>query len=125
MSKLRLGIVIALVSALAAFGAGCGGGDDATAPAGSTAAPTPSTSTPAPTGGSGDVANGKTLFEGKCQGCHANLGTEAAVGPVLAGGGRTDERIRNQIINGGGAMPAGLYSGTELDDVVAFVLSIQ
>ena len=125
MSKLRSGIVIALVSALAAFGAGCGGDDDTTAPAGSTAASTPSTSTPAPTGGSGDVANGKTLFEGKCQGCHANLGTEAAAGPVLAGGGRTDERIRNQVVNGGGIMPAGLYSGTELDDVVAFVLSIQ
>lgn len=124
MSKLRIGIVIALVSALGAFGAGCGGDDEPAAPATSTAASTPSTSTPA-AGGTGDVAAGKTLFEGKCQGCHANLGTEAASGPVLAGGGRTAERIREQVVNGGGIMPAGLYAGTDLDNVVAFVLSIQ
>ena len=128
MSKLRVAIVIALVSALGAFGAGCGGDDEPAAPAPSTAASTPSTSTPStstPAGGTGDVATGKTLFEGKCQGCHANLGTEAATGPVLAGGGRTAERIRDQVVNGGGVMPAGLYAGTDLDNVVAFVLSIQ
>lgn len=127
MSKLRVGIVIAVVSALGAFGAGCGGGDEPAAPPASTGASTPSTSTPA-AGGTGDVAAGKTLFEGKCQGCHAKGGTEAASGPVLAGGGRTAERIRDQVVNGsqgGGVMPAGLYAGTDLDNVVAFVLSIQ
>jgi mono/diheme cytochrome c family protein len=65
------------------------------------------------------------LFETKCQGCHAEGGTVAATGPVLAGGGRTAERIRDQVVNGGSIMPAGLYSGTDLDNVVAFVLSIQ
>ncbi len=119
MSKFRLGIVIALVGALAAFGAGCGGDTTSSTPAG-----TESTSTPK-AAGAGDVANGKTLFEGKCQGCHAKDGTEAAVGPKLSGGGRTSDRIRDQIVNGGGVMPPGLYSGTDLDDVVAFVLSIQ
>lgn len=122
MSKFRLGIVIALLSGLAAFGAGCGGDDEATTPAAST----PSTSTPA--AGTGDITAGQALFEGKCQGCHANLGTEAATGPVLAGGGRTADRIRNQVVNGSkssGVMPAGLYSGADLDNVVAFVLSIQ
>ena len=144
MSKVRLGIVVVLLAALGAFGAGCGGDDAATTsaastpststPAATTSTPAATTSTPAATtstpaaAGTGDVAAGKTLFEGKCQGCHANLGTEAATGPVLAGGGRTADRIRNQVVNGSpssGVMPAGLYSGAELDNVVAFVLSIQ
>lgn len=124
MSKLRVGIVIAVVSALGVFGAGCGGDDEPAAPPASTAASTPSTSTPA-AGGTGDVAAGKTLFEGTCQGCHAKGGTEAGAGPVLAGGGRTAERIRDQVVNGGANMPAGLASGADLDNVVAFVLSIQ
>ena len=47
------------------------------------------------------------------------------MGPVLAGAGRSDERIRNQVINGGAAMPPGLATGADLDNVVAFVLSIQ
>ncbi len=128
MSRLRLGILIAALGALAAFGAGCGGSDDPAAPA-STAASTPSTSTPATTtattGGTDDVAAGKVLFDNKCQSCHLNGGTERGVGPVLAGGGRSEERIRDQVINGGGAMPPGLVTGTDLDQVVAFVLSIQ
>jgi mono/diheme cytochrome c family protein len=134
MSKLRVGIVIAIVSALGVLTAGCGSdSNDAAAPASSTPAATETTAATetaaatetTPAAAAGDAANGKTLFEGKCQGCHAKGGTEAAVGPVLAGGGRDDARIRNQIINGGGPMPAGLYTGTDLDDVVAFVLSIQ
>lgn len=131
MAKFRLGIVIALVSAFAAFGVGCGGGSTtsstspATTPSTSTPAATESTSTPAATG---DAAVGKTLFEGTCQGCHAKDGTERNIGPRLAGGGRSEERIRKQIVNGSpssGIMPAGLYSGADLDNVVAFVLSIQ
>jgi mono/diheme cytochrome c family protein len=131
MSKFRWGIVIALVSAFAAFGVGCGGSSTtsstppATSPSTSTPAATESTSTPAATG---DAVVGKTLFEGKCQGCHAKDGTERGVGPRLAGGGRSDERIRKQVVNGSpssGIMPAGLYSGADLDNVVAFVLSIQ
>ena len=129
MSQLRLGIVIAL----AAVGAGCGGDSttSSTPPAStkSTSAPatTKSTSTPAPAA-TGDAAVGKTLFEGKCQGCHAKDGTERNIGPRLAGGGRIEARIRNQVVNGSrssGIMPPGLYSGTDLDNVVAFVLSIQ
>ena len=133
MSKFRLGIVIALVSAFTVFGVGCGGSSTtpstapATSPSTSTPAATQSTSTPtAPA--TGDAVVGKTLFEAKCQGCHAKDGTESGVGPKLAGGGRSEERIRKQIVNGSpssGIMPAGLYSGADLDNVVAFVLSIQ
>ena len=44
---------------------------------------------------------------------------------ATVGGGRSADRIRNQVINGGGATPAGLATGADLDSVVAFVLSIQ
>ena len=47
------------------------------------------------------------------------------VGPMLAGAGLTEQEIRDQVINGGGAMPAGLAQGQDLDNVVAYVLSIQ
>ena len=53
---------------------------------------------------------------------------ERNIGPRLAGGGRTEARIRNQVVNSSlssAIMPPGRSSGTDLDDVVAFVLSIQ
>jgi mono/diheme cytochrome c family protein len=78
----------------------------------------------APAGG-GDVAAGQAFFETTCQGCHANLGQEALVGPKLAGGGRPEDLIRTTVENGRGAMPPGLAQGEDLDNVVAFVLSIQ
>jgi mono/diheme cytochrome c family protein len=77
----------------------------------------------APSGG--DAAAGETAFATKCQGCHANLGQEAGAGPKLAGLGLDAERIEMQVVNGGGAMPPGLAEGEELDNIVAFVLSIQ
>jgi mono/diheme cytochrome c family protein len=75
------------------------------------------------------IAAGQTVFENSCQGCHANLGKEAGAGPVLAGNGRTADRIESQIVNGGGSMAA--YGGNppikgeELANLVKFVESIQ
>ena len=87
--------------------------------AAATAAATPMT---AP----GDEAAGKTIFEAKCSGCHAGLGTEAGgVGPQLKGTTLDTAGIRNVAKNGRGAMPGGLVSGTELADVVAYVESIK
>lgn len=146
MSRLRIGIVIAFVVVFGVIIAGCGGDDDnassTAAPATTAATTTAATTTAATTTAAtttesttteatttaavaGDVAAGKIFFAGTCQGCHLAGGTQAGVGPVLAGGGRSEEVIRNQVINGGGAMPAGLASGADLDNVVAFVLSIQ
>ena len=141
---MRVGIVLTIVAAFAAVGAGCGGGGGdstssssatpaTTAAATTTAATTTAATTTAATttaatttaAATGDVAAGKTFFEGTCQGCHLADGTKAGVGPVLAGGGRSDARIRNQVINGGGPMPGGLATGADLDNVVAFVLGIQ
>ena len=138
MSRMRVGIVLTIVAAFAAVGAGCGGGSDSTSSSSATPATTAAATTTAATttaatttaatttaAATGDVAAGKTFFEGTCQGCHLADGTKAGVGPVLAGGGRSDARIRNQVINGGGPMPGGLATGADLDNVVAFVLGIQ
>jgi mono/diheme cytochrome c family protein len=122
MSKFRVWMVIAIVAALGAFVAGCGGDDDAATPAASTAAATTDAAPPAATG---DAVAGKTTFEGTCQGCHTEGGTVAGNGPVLAGKGLTAERISTQIKTPRNAMPPNLVSGADLDNVVAFVLSIQ
>lgn len=73
----------------------------------------------------GDVNAGKTTFEAKCGGCHAELGAKAGVGPAIVGSTLTTEQIRTQIANGKGSMPGGLVSGTDLADVVAYVDSIK
>ncbi len=74
----------------------------------------------------GDVAAGLVVFQASCTGCHLADGTQdGGVGPKLAGLGLTEQRIHDQVVNGGGPMPAGLVSGTDLDNVVAYVLSIQ
>jgi cytochrome c551 len=95
-------------------------------PAETSAATTEPAETEAPTEEpEGDVAAGKTTFEGVCQGCHPAGGTQAGVGPQLAGGGRDEALIRTTIQNGKGAMPGGLVSGDDEDNVVAYVVSIQ
>ena len=75
---------------------------------------------------SGDAAAGLAVFDSTCTSCHLNDGKDAGgVGPQLAGMGLDAQTIENQVVNGGGAMPAGLVSGTDLDNVVAYVVSIQ
>lgn len=74
----------------------------------------------------GDVAAGMEVFAATCSGCHLNNGQDAGgIGPQLAGAGLEEDYIRTTIMNGRGVMPAGLVSGTDLDNVVAYVLSIQ
>lgn len=76
-------------------------------------------------GAAGDVAAGKTAFEAACQGCHPAGGTQAGAGPQLTGTMLDAAAIKNQIVNGKGAMPGGLVSGADLDNVVAYVESIK
>lgn len=78
-------------------------------------------------GGAGDAAAGEMVFvSAGCAGCHLENGNAAGgVGPQLAGAGLAEEEVRNIVINGQGAMPGGLAAGEELDDVVAWVLSLQ
>ena len=98
------------------------GGGAATAPAAGGGAAT----APAAGGASGDAKAGLVVFQSSCTGCHLADGTQAGgVGPKLAGMGLSADTIENQVKNGGAVMPAGLVSGTDLDNVVAYVVSIQ
>jgi mono/diheme cytochrome c family protein len=144
----------AIMASVAVFGgvaAGCSDSDssEATTPASATTAPNtavqtdaegntetdaPETPTeaapPAETEGggeevSGDATAGKATFEAACQGCHANGGQEAGVGPKLAAAGLTADAVTTIVTNGQGAMPGGLVSGDDLENVTAYVLSIQ
>ncbi len=74
---------------------------------------------------SGDVAAGKTVFEANCQGCHPAGGTQAGVGPQLSNSKLDAAQIKTQVMNGKGAMPGGLATGVDLDNVVAYVVSIK
>lgn len=152
---MRRAITIAAVllssAGLVALGAGCGGGDSAAVtPADATTIENTAPQTdsqgktiPAPGaadggmeatadaggadagGAAGDVAAGKTAFEANCQGCHPAGGTQAGAGPQLTTSMLDAAGIRNQIVNGKGAMPGGLVSGADLDNVVAYVESIK
>lgn len=137
--RVSRGAVAALVVAglLGGVAAGCGGDDDdsgeatteapTTTAAPATTAPPATTTAPATTAApAGDVAAGEAFFAQTCTGCHLENGTAAGgTGPKLEGLGLTEQRIRDQVMNGGGAMPAGLAQGQDLDNVTAYVLSIQ
>jgi mono/diheme cytochrome c family protein len=73
----------------------------------------------------GDVAAGKTVFEANCQGCHPAGGTQAGVGPQLSATALDAAGITNIVTNGQGAMPGGLVSGADLENVVAYVESLK
>lgn len=118
---------------VAAYIAKFAGTDDASAviaippkPASGEGAPAPATGeAPAPAEG-GDAAAGRSIFDANCSGCHANGGTEAGVGPKLAGAGLAHDRIADQVTNGGGGMPPfGSLPKADYENVVAYVESIQ
>jgi mono/diheme cytochrome c family protein len=84
-------------------------------------------STPKAAGSSvklGDVYRGETVFQQECAGCHGNGGQGGGVGPKLAGAALTPAAVKAQIDRGGGVMPAGLVSGGDEADVLAYVASI-
>lgn len=69
---------------------------------------------------------GLVVFNQACTACHAEGGIgDGPIGPNLEGNGLTNEQIQNVINNGQGAMPGGLVTGQEFDDVVAYVEAIQ
>ena len=139
--RARLGVAAVVVVTAVAI-TGCGGGSDsdsgdaastATDTPASTAAATtaPATTAPATTApaevplSAGTAAAGKVVFTRTCAGCHAGLGTRAGFGPQLSGQGLKPAFIKTTLENGRGQMPAGLVSGQELADVVAYVESLQ
>lgn len=70
----------------------------------------------------GQPSAGRTVFETKCEVCHKLSDAEVGAGPRLVGANLTEEAIKNQVAHPRDAMPPNLVSGTDLDDVAAFIL---
>ncbi len=148
MSRVRVGMVIALVFAIAAVIAGCGGGDNnsssastpSTTAATTTAATTTAATTTAATttqatttaAAAGDATKGKTVFTSvaNCGSCHtlADAGSSGQVGPNLDQLKPDFARVQKKVINGGTVMPAfgkqGILNDTQIADVAAYVSSV-
>ena len=73
----------------------------------------------------GDVYRGETIFERECAGCHGDGGKGGGVGPSLVETGLDAAEVAAAVQQGRGVMPAGLVSGQEQADVVAYVVSIS
>ena len=73
----------------------------------------------------GDAYRGETVFQQKCATCHGVGGKGGGIGPTLAGATLTAARAKAQIDGGSGAMPGGLVTGGDEDDVLAYLVSIS
>jgi len=71
----------------------------------------------------GDPKRGASLYRATCSGCHG-VNAEGGVGPRLAGADLTIARVKAQIDNGGGTMPAGLVAGRHEEDILAYIDTI-
>jgi mono/diheme cytochrome c family protein len=74
----------------------------------------------------GDAKNGKGLFVTSCGACHAlaDAGTSGAVGPKIDGLGWDYEKVLTQIKNGKGAMPPNTATGSDAEDIAAYVAEV-
>ena len=72
----------------------------------------------------GDVYRGELVFERECAGCHGIGGEGGDPGPRLVGSGLAAADVAARVEQGVGVMPAGLVSGEDEADVVAYVVSI-
>jgi mono/diheme cytochrome c family protein len=73
----------------------------------------------------GDVYRGETVFQRECARCHGDGGRTGGIGPALAGTGLGAATVAAVVRQGRGVMPAGLVSGADEADVVAYVVSIS
>jgi mono/diheme cytochrome c family protein len=71
----------------------------------------------------GGADRGAVLFGEQCAGCHGRNGT-GGTGPALADSGLDAEEVDAAIEQGPGIMPAGIVTGQNQEDVVAYVVSI-
>jgi mono/diheme cytochrome c family protein len=72
----------------------------------------------------GNVDRGLAVFESTCAGCHGPGGA-GGTGPRLQASGLDAATVALAIEQGRGIMPAGLVSGQDEADVVAYVVSIS
>ena len=73
----------------------------------------------------GDVERGAIVFERSCASCHGSGGEGGSIGPRLVAAGIDAAAVSAAVQQGRGVMPAGLVSGGEEADVVAYVVSIS
>ena len=71
---------------------------------------------------SGDPINGESVYSLSCASCHGPAGVGMS-GPELPGT-NTEEDIAIAIENGIGSMPAALITGSDVDDVIAYLLTL-
>jgi mono/diheme cytochrome c family protein len=131
-SALGVLFLVAMITAVLVFGrekpeaaTEPGGGTATTETTG--ASPPPATTTTAG-GGTGDATAGKAVFASAgCGGCHTlkAAGSSGNVGPNLDQLKPPFAKVKHQVENGGGVMPAfkGQLSAKQIDDVAAFVSS--
>jgi mono/diheme cytochrome c family protein len=72
----------------------------------------------------GDAERGESVFARECASCHGSS-AEGGVGPALVGTGLDAATVATVVEQGRGVMPAGLVTGQEQADVVAYVVSIS
>jgi mono/diheme cytochrome c family protein len=72
----------------------------------------------------GNVDRGRAVFESTCAGCHGPGGA-GGTGPRLQASGLDAAAVTSAVQQGRGIMPAGLVSGQDEADVVAYVASIS
>jgi cytochrome c551 len=72
----------------------------------------------------GDAAAGMVTFEKTCAGCHGTGGKGGGIGPKLIGLDITLAQAKAQIDAGGGAMPPKLVTGTDEENVLAYLDTI-
>jgi cytochrome c550 len=82
-------------------------------------------SAPAGEAAAGDAARGEAIFESNCSSCHGPEGAGGGVGPALAATGLDAATVTTVVRQGRGVMPAGIVTGQEQADVVAYVVSIS
>ena len=81
----------------------------------------------APAGGAaaGDFYRGETIFQRECAGCHGDGGMGGGAGPALFETGLDATEVSAAVQQGRGVMPAGIVTGQEQADVVAYVVAIS
>jgi mono/diheme cytochrome c family protein len=72
----------------------------------------------------GDFYRGQTTFSQKCAACHGSDGKGGPIGPKLDGLSLSLPAAKAQIDGGGSTMPAGLVTGSQESDVLAFLATI-
>jgi mono/diheme cytochrome c family protein len=81
-------------------------------------------SAPAGDAVAGDVETGEGIFQRECASCHG-VSAEGGIGPALVRTGLDAATVTAVVQQGRGVMPAGIVTGQEQADVVAYVVSIS